>query len=182
VFNQNPQKMFEHLSTVAARNYIGGNALRFGAPRDTMPSSFKEAVDHLCRALGEGSGSRGGPTSGAKDDGLDLVAWRSFPDTLPGKVILFGQCAAGGDAFDKTGELKPHAFCDQWMRTHPVSGVIRAFFVPHRVEPQHWEKHNRDAGIIFDRCRVAYWVHRNDTLPDATIYSAWARQALKKLR
>ena len=31
-----------------------------------------------------------------KDGGIDVIAWKDFPDKLPGKLYLLGQCASAG--------------------------------------------------------------------------------------
>jgi hypothetical protein len=89
------------------------------------------------------------------DYGLDLVAWRDWPDGLSGKIILFGACASGQDWEDKTDDLNLEDFFKLRMMDYPESPVMPAFFVPHRVPPSRWRETTVEAGIIFDRCRIA---------------------------
>jgi hypothetical protein len=35
--------------------------------------------------------------------------------------------------------------------------IISSFFIPHRIERNRLAPYVRKAGIIFDRCRIAYW-------------------------
>jgi hypothetical protein len=89
------------------------------------------------------------------------VAWRGFHDNRESKLVIFGQCATGQDWPEKVSELQPEAFWDHWMLVSQVSPLERSFFIPHRVrdegEGETWRYYARYAGILFDRCRVAYW-------------------------
>ncbi|NQT18235.1 MAG: hypothetical protein HQ592_00925 [Planctomycetes bacterium] len=158
-----PRRWFEHISRDAATQYLSGEGVRFGSPRvaKEIPTAFKSAVEHLCKCLREGDGYKKGGLKNAKDDGVDIVAWKHFPDGLPGKLILFGNCASGKnwDA-SKRRELDPHSFCLDWMHNPPSSPIIRSFFIPHRIEREDLASHSRRAGIIFDRCRIAYYASR----------------------
>ena len=42
-------KVFEHLTTLALRAFLDGKAVRFGAPRDTMPTPINEALGGISR-------------------------------------------------------------------------------------------------------------------------------------
>ena len=154
-----PRKLFEQVSTSAAKGYLHGDALNFGFPRVNLPASFSEAVTTLCVTIGEGGGYNSLPSLEHKDDKLDVVAWKDFPDISSSKLLMFGQCASGWDWEGKLRELGPEAFCGNWMRESPVSPLISSIFIPHRIERQKWNSVARNAGIIFDRCRIAYWAH-----------------------
>lgn len=85
-----PARMFEHLSSFAAKNFLQGDSIRFAAPReDGFPSEFRVAIDELCRRVGEGAGMKAKKLKAGQDDTLDVVAWRDFPDKRPGKLLLF---------------------------------------------------------------------------------------------
>jgi len=153
VKNLNPDRLFERLACEAARAYLGGKVLRFGSPRDELPTSFREAVNELCRRFGEGQGCQAKPTRWKKDDGLDVVAWKPFPDGLSGKVILFGQCATGEDWAGKMYECA--VFRDIWIERPGPSPILRSVFIPHRVERDLWDDYVLKANLLFDRCRIA---------------------------
>jgi hypothetical protein len=163
-----PERVFEDLCTQVAGLFIGngagGGAVRFGAPRtsDEIATGFRKAVDALCAShVLEGVGFRVGQKAGAtKDYGLDVVAWRHENDRLPGKLLMFGACAAGQDWQNKVQELQPATWCAQWLHEPLVSQVIKSFFVPHRIARTDWERWSRSAGLIFDRCRIARWSPR----------------------
>lgn len=152
------RKQFEILSVDVAKEFVGGEAIRFGSPRDpnNLPKSFIKAVDQLCaKHLLEGDGFRPTSALSGKDQGLDLVAWRHANDRLPGKLVLFGNCASGWDWEKKLSELEPRYFCEDWMVEVPTSPIIKALFIPHRVDELRWKPYTRRAGIIFDRCRIS---------------------------
>ncbi len=152
------RRTFEYLAVHAAKRYLPGEAIRFASPRNPtdLPTSFSEAVNELCRThLLEGAGYRSQPTLSAKDKALDVVAWRHAHDRLPGKLILFANCASGRDWESKVDALQPNNFWGDWMAEAAVSQIVKAIFIPHRVDRKYWDKRSRAAGIIFDRCRIA---------------------------
>jgi hypothetical protein len=157
----NHEMMFEQLSCIAASNYIGGKALRFGAPRDELPAAFGDALLRVCAEVNEWGFPSGKKFLHRKDDGLDLVAWKPFPDRQIGKLVLFGHCASGQDWGDKINELRPDVFCSRWLGGDK-SPVVKTFFIPHRVSSEMWDFHAIAAKLFFDRCRIAYWVKSED--------------------
>jgi hypothetical protein len=174
-----PARMFERLSSVAARRFVQGEAIRFAAPREgDVPVPFREAVDYICQRFGEGMGLQPTDEPVGQDDTLDIVAWRDFPDRLPGKLLLFGQCAAGANWEEKISDLQARDFCDAWMEQAPSSTLLKALFVPHRIESDKWRLRTIKAKLIFDRCRIAYLVHHPDHLPNPEAYMEWCRTTL----
>jgi hypothetical protein len=157
--NLYPARLFETLSVRAAARFVGGRADQFGFPRAKLPRGFAEAVNALSVRICEGDGVFQNQVRDEKDDALDIVAWRAFPDRLPGQILLMGQCAAGNDWEKKRSELNPTAFWNKWAIRQPVSPLTKAFFTPHRLEISRWNNFGYDAGIIFDRCRIAYFAH-----------------------
>lgn len=164
-----PRRLFEDLACDAAQNYIKGYAVRFASPRKSLPSNFKAAITYLClNCINEGGGYRKKPSLSSKDDTVDVIAWSDFPDKLSGKLLLFGACATGNNWETKITELQPVPFCNEWMIEQPVSQLIKAFFIPHRVDLKYWNKHSRRGGVIFDRCRISYW-----KVKDSISVGAW---------
>ena len=150
-------KMFEELSAAAAGRYLGDakTAVVFGSPRRNLPKGFRDAVAALVKLLREGKAcaDRKGLYQ-SKDDGLDVVAWREFPDRKASKLILFGQCAVGQHWKKKTHELHPSNWCKRNFAEPIAVDPIPAFFVPMALS----EKDANDAGvnqILLDRCRIS---------------------------
>jgi hypothetical protein len=178
-----PARMFEHLSSFAAKNFLQGESIRFAAPRDGgFPSEFRVAIDELCRRVGEGAGMKAKKLKAGQDDTLDVVAWRDFPDKRPGKLLLFGQCASGRNWKSKISDLQPRDFCDIWMEQTPPSNLLKALFIPHQVDLDEWWQRSVKAKMIFDRCRIAYWAHGRGGIPNQTEYVAWSRSKLQAVR
>lgn len=161
----NPVVLFEELCRSAAAGYLGGKpygrAVRFGSPRRApMPANFKKALAALCGDLRDGAEKQGVEIGNAaiKDGALDIVAWRDFPDGRRGKVIAFGQCYAGReDLLHKARELDPTVFMGNYFRDHPAVGPVKLYFVSQRVSSGDWDSLAREGGILFDRCRIAYF-------------------------
>ncbi len=178
-----PARMFERLSSFAAKNFLYGEAFRFAAPREVdFPSEFRAAVDELCRRVGEGAGIKAKKMKAGQDDTLDIVAWRDFPDKRHGKLLLFGQCAAGQNWRSKISDLQPVDFCGTWMEEVPPSTLLKALFIPHQVDLDEWWQRSVRAKMIFDRCRIAYWAHGRGTIPNQSAYVAWFRSKLRAVQ
>lgn len=154
--------LFEHLCAHAAHIYLGGagntaKSHRVGAPRRPPLAMMRASVDELCARLGEGGGCRPEKTKthNLGDGQLDVVAWREFSDDRVGKLIAFGQCAAGQSGWeDKLTEFDSLNFSKIWLRDSFVVDPIRLFFVPWRVSQKVWRDTSIAAGIVFDRSRI----------------------------
>jgi hypothetical protein len=160
-----PERLFEELSSIALHEYLGGgnaaglDRLVFGFPRRVLPKHFPKALNDLCSRLGQGIGASGHkPEDDQKDAKLDLVAWRSFPDGRRGKLIGFGQCATGDDWTEKAFELQPKKWCQLWMRDPTCIDPFSSLFIPHRPGEEKWLTAAHYAGVLFDRCRIAWLI------------------------
>lgn len=179
----NPWHLFEELSAIAAAKYLDGHVFILGTSRRNRKkykNAFKEAVNQLCKLIGEGNGYREQPSQSTKDDKVDLIAWKDFRDMRTSKLIMFGQCAGGNNWTMKLTDLDPHAFWSQWIVEGSVSPHLRSFYIPHRVHRNKWDHHARRAHIMFDRCRIAYWAFLdNATIIKDKRYRKWYKHILK---
>ncbi len=181
-----PRRWFEELSQMAAETFMAGESVLLSPPRSALPRPFPSAIDRLCALVKEGAGwkaqpygwNRRGAGLAPQDDAVDVVAWRHFPDQLPGKLLFFAQCASGDNWTTKLTELQPEAFCGQWMRDTPPSKVIRGMFVPHRVPRERWDYSNRYGGILFDRTRIAHLIPQGATMPGGARISQWCNSKI----
>ena len=179
----NHEVMFEHLSCLAAKKYIDGEALRFGSPRadDPLPSAFLAAMTNVCGTVGEWSCTRTSNSLRKKDGGLDLIAWKPFPDRQIGKLVLFGHCASGNNWNSKINELQPNDFCSKWLGGDR-SPIVKSFFIPHRVTAEIFEDRAISAKLFFDRCRIALWAVNDEfcqTTQNGNI--RWCEKILKRI-
>lgn len=174
--------LFESISTIVAKNFLSSKevmarALQFGVPRDSWKREhqpFRKALELLKSNISEGNIEANPTNSRKKDAGLDVIAWRAFPDNRTNKLFLLGQCAAGRDFKNKRWELKQFP-----MHYSLKVGVIHAFFVPHEISETDWfDFYETEIGIVFDRSRTAYYAQEWD----GTNFKDRFQQILKKLR
>jgi len=150
-------KLFEELSAAAAGQYLGSGktAEVFGWPRSTLPPRFRDAVSALVGLLREGEGCKDREgLDQSKDDGLDIVAWREFPDRRASKLILFGQCATGRRWKEKAHELRPDVWCKNNLIGTIAVNPVPAFFVPRALSEKDADHYGKNQ-ILLDRCRIS---------------------------
>lgn len=172
-------KLFEAVSRIALERYLAGRSVGFGAPRHDMPSSFEDAMKDLCGRMGEGE-FRLQSTLNRQDDTVDLIAWKDFADGHPSKVMIFGQCGAGRNWNEKLGDLQPEEWLRQWITGFVSPIPLKSFFTPYRIDPDRWDFYARKAGILFDRCRIAYWASRHSDFDRRPIID-WTQTFLSRL-
>lgn len=168
--------LFEGLCTYVAHKYLSdkfgeSGCLQFGAPRSGWEKNKRplpKAIDELIKYIGDGVNRYPGIRVGrstvahAGDGGLDVVAWRKFPDKRLGYLLFFGQCATAKNYTSYLGKLREHQdFLENYLNTDlkPIFG----FFLPHslttndEVNKGYWEEIKRSKNIPFDRNRIALY-------------------------
>ncbi len=99
--------LFERLTTVAIQALMGSEsrALRFGWPSENgRPERFSDAIDWLANQMGIRSGTAfRSPLR--KDGGVDVVAWRPFPDKRSGFPVALVQCTVQRDIVPKSRDI-----------------------------------------------------------------------------
>jgi hypothetical protein len=175
-------RLFELLCGESCRVWLGGEACRLGWPRGEfashpldLPAPLAEALDALCRKLGEGGGAQpraGAEKPDAKDAGVDVVAWRHFPDHRAAKLVVIGSCATGRNWRSKLGEAN-HTRLERYLREALASQAVRALFTPRRLDLCEWDRNELAdvAGLLMDRCRVAYCASVGEFAFD--LYRSW---------
>ena len=82
-------ELFEHIVTEAARSLLGAGsqAIRFGYPGEPgRPPEFPQAIPWLVKQM-KLKGGTAYRDPARRDGGVDVVAWRPFPDGRPGYPI-----------------------------------------------------------------------------------------------
>lgn len=174
-----PERIFEEISTKAAREYLNGSAIRFASPRKAgVPSGFKDAIVHLIRMLDEGTSLRSDRIGNEKDAGVDVIAWKTL-DSRPGKIMLFGSCSTGENWMDKLTEMNPVTFCENYFTDPPHPAPVKSFFTSAIIPSNRWDRSTQEAGILFDRLRISTLVPEIPDTPDHGSGIIWLEQVLK---
>jgi hypothetical protein len=98
---------FENLVVKAATALAGhgGEALRFGWPSEIgRPKEFDLAITWLAGKTGLRAGS-GYRQPRRKDGGVDVVAWKPFPDGRPGLPVYLIQCTLQSNLLEKSLDI-----------------------------------------------------------------------------
>lgn len=165
---------FQTCACLAAGGFLGGEVASFGWPRanglaflPALEQTYKRfGVGHVRERIDEGL-----PHT-LKDGGIDIIAWRNHPDTMPGKLYLIGQCASGKQWREKSVTEFIGQLHGTWFTRAPQKHVMPAMFIPFTFhadldEPKegnfvqalhnsHWSMEQR-FGIIFDRLRITHY-------------------------
>ncbi len=148
--------LFEELSEIIAKKYFGENArtLIFGTSKSDT-GAFKAKIEDLLKGLNE-SGSFKDPEGSLgkqKDGKLDIVVWKPFSDERQAKLIGFGQCKTGTSWQSTITQLQPSTFMSCYTTCTLYTDPVRLFFIADSCL-EGWEEYARNAGILFDRCRL----------------------------
>jgi hypothetical protein len=192
-----PARVFQTLASLAARRYLG-EGISFGWPRPDG-TSFRDALANFVAQLGVGK-ERDVPFPSSnrheKDEGIDVIAWRSFPDGRPGHLLLLGQVASGGNWRGKPVNSEIGSFLD-WFNTRPVEHSVGAMFIPF---PQHhdltptgdtdWDEAVIDFcrrneikfGLMFDRLRITEMSKPAPILIDVDVWNAGVIRLAREAR
>lgn len=136
-------QLFEEVSAVALKHYIGGECVVCGFPTPLKVADLAARTKE--RFIREFPKHR-------KDRNLDLMAWRPFGDSRPGQLIVLVQCAAGRNWQTKKTELVVGAW-KKYIQFHV--DPVRGFTMPYIIsDTNEFEEHSTDAGLILDRVRI----------------------------
>ena len=165
-------KVFEHLTTLAVEGFLGGCAVRFGAPRDTMAGPINDALKELAQRTSSQL-IKGWPVKATDQDlGLDVAGWKDFPDSHNNRLQLYVQCATGEGWDRKKGDLnlKTWEGLLQW-------GVppVPALAIPYVAEGDDLWIRNLAGTLMLDRIRLTSALS-GQVLPAGPIpWSEWVR-------
>jgi hypothetical protein len=170
------EDLFQVCSTIAAAGFLNGFAVSFGFPRPDgsgFLAALRRTYQERMREGETEAAARPGVSSHTKDGGIDIIAWRDFPDGLPSKLYLLGQCASGAAYPSKGVRSFISSFHGDWFTKAPASPPIEALFVPFMLDHDlvvrpserptqarsgRYLSLGRDLGVIIDRCRIAHLV------------------------
>ena len=146
---------FQYFATAAIAAEIGGPAWSFGFPRPDG-TGFISKLSEIWAVLKDGS-VKADPAApaAAKDDQVDVFAWREQRDGLPGFLLAAAQVATGKNWRDKS--IKSHidrVFPGRWFDRSPATEMVAYHVVPF-ARPDH--KFRDDVlvlGNVLHRLRV----------------------------
>jgi len=142
-------KPFERLTTHATRKYLG-LSICIGSPRRYgVPTNFIEALGVTSDLCNEALCSEPNILKWAKDEDVDVIAWRPI-DNRSGQVFILLQCT-----IERNWHSKPKVDIDTWWKiidfsAKPMPGLAIPF-----VEHEEWHKRSIRKGVIFDRLRLS---------------------------
>lgn len=176
--------LFEQLSSLVAGEYFGERSHHkvFGTG---VTGGFREKVKDLIKDLGEGDDYNDPEcsTHDEKDGGVDVVVWKPFADKYKGKLIGLGQCKTGTCWRNEVGRLNPEIFCSSYLKKQPISKPVGMFFVA-EIFRNNFETISRNAGILFDRCRIMDFLPEQEKIPKDLLdkISLWVEGSMPNVR
>lgn len=174
-----PAVLFEKLVKTALKNWLNGRSARFGWPLEgEFVGTIHERIAHLAKLMNE----RPHPelttvTTDQKDHGLDVVAWVPL-DHRASQVIVLCQCGIGRDFAEK---VLPTG---RWPSVIDfLAPPLTALAVPFEdfgagEAGTHWRSLAKDAGILFDRTRIARFASVADEPDLEARITDWISQVL----
>jgi len=129
-----------------------GRAVRFGWPSDVgRPPEFPAAIQWLANQLGVPVGGGYRPPI-RKDGGVDVIAWRAFPDGRAGFPVVLAQCTLQADLITKASDVEPRVWAS-WLRmdVDPVTALV----VPQTIGDDRLWGQLALRGMVLERTRLA---------------------------
>lgn len=172
----------ERVTAQALRSLYGPgtSTVRFAWPsEDGRPAAFSDAVRWLADKMHVPVGTAYRPPY-AKDGGVDVVAWRPFPDGRSGFPVLLAQCTLEKDYKHKAGDVDVRIWSG-WLALDVDPATALA--IPDVVAAG--EEWNALAArtIVLDRIRLASLLaDTQQASPMLEQVTEWARQQVARIR
>ncbi|MBT9487129.1 MAG: hypothetical protein IV093_06425 [Rubrivivax sp.] len=186
--------LFQACATVAAAAEVRGHAYSFGWPRPGNNPPFLAKLTAIYQHFGDGqvrAVRRRGLSPFAKDEEIDVIAWRPRRDRAAGTIYLLGQVASGGNWMGKAIHGAPIAnFHRNWFDPAPASNAAGCIFIPRLVEsadPQGTRRDGMDVqtlryGTIFDRLRLPLMIQEGIQLSLSGEGANWIIERIDELQ
>lgn len=145
--------LFESIAEGCLGNYFGQGTetVNFGWPSTLgRPAEFDNAIRWLATKIGIDPGlAYRSPRR--KDGGVDIVIWRSFPDAMPGALIMLCQATVQKDFLAKARDIDRRLWAG-WLATDvdPIVGLCVPFVLENN---ERWREVSRNS-IPLDRLRL----------------------------
>jgi hypothetical protein len=157
----------------------GTSAMRFAWPSDDgRPPDFPEAIRWLANRMKVPIGNSYRPPY-AKDGGVDVVAWRPFPDGRSGFPVLLAQCTLERDFRHKAGDIDVRVWAG-WLALDVDPATALA--VPDVVAPGEAWNALAARTVVLDRVRLSSLLACREASRDRLEpVRAWCRAAIAGL-
>lgn len=138
--------LFEKISAQALRNFLSGEVFILGFPAG---KSFNEYLDDIGIVCCEERILQAHYSY--KDDGVDVVGYKSFEDKRSSNLYVLLQCAAG-----KHWTAKKAIVMNRWLKYFKwySDNLIQSISTVDYVENDVWDKHSSTFGMLLDRLRI----------------------------
>lgn len=171
-------EVFENITALAASRLLGSGAqaVRFGWPsRIGRPPEFYDAIGWLASRMGINAGNAYRPPR-RKDGGVDVVAWRPFPDRRSGFPVMLVQCTVQGDILAKAADIDVRYWAG-WLTLD--SEPLTALAIPHTIPSGVIWDEIAVRTLILERVRISGLVEHE---PDVDGFAAFVRDEIASLR
>jgi hypothetical protein len=149
--------LFEKISAQALKNFLNGDVFILGFPASKSFNEYLDDIGNLCyedRIL---------PAHYSyKDDGVDVVGYKSFDDKRSSNLYVLLQCAAG-----KHWTAKKAIVMNRWLKYFKwySDNLIQSISTVDFVENEKWEKNSSSFGMLIDRLRIYNFLYEKNVDP-----------------
>ncbi|GEP49829.1 hypothetical protein FNO01nite_05010 [Flavobacterium noncentrifugens] len=151
--NLNGTKLFEKISAIALQNFIGGEIYTLGFPSAMNLNSYLDEIADKCN---EKRGIQA--HSDYKDDGVDVICYKTLGDKRSSNLYVLLQCAAGIH-WNKKKSIELDRWCTYifWYRKNIITSISTVEY----IQEDKWQKNTSDYGMILDRTRINNLYYNN---------------------
>lgn len=170
--------LFERISEAGLARLWGkgGRAIRFGWPSEVgRPPEFPRAIEWLANELGVPVGAGYRPPI-RRDGGVDVVAWRPFPDGRAGFPVVLAQCTLQAELVTKASDVEPRVWAS-WLRmdVDPVTALV----VPQTIGDDRLWGQLAVRGMVIERIRLSGLIEPGTEIVDMV---SWVEGTLGAIR
>lgn len=146
-------RLFERISGIAMKNFIGGEIFSLGFPSG---KNLNQELDELAPLCYEDRGRPAHPDY--KDDGVDIICYKNFGDNKSSNLYVLLQCAAGIN-----WKSKNMINMDNWVQYifWVSKNIVTSLSTTEYVKDRQWEKSSSRYGLLMDRNRVLNWYNKS---------------------
>lgn len=146
--------LFEKISAQALKNFLNGEVFTFGFPGG---KGFNQNLDQIEKLCYETRNMRA--NSSYKDDGVDVLGYKSFQDNRSSNLYVLQQCAAGKH-WAKKNAINMNNWTNYlvWFPENIIQSISTVEFVQQKV----WNKRTSSFGMLFDRLRIYNFLYEKN--------------------